>query len=72
MISDTISYYYARPRPQLLADRARDATKPGTCTRCPYGVATGQRVARLATGEWVHAWCASSPSVRTPYGQVRR
>jgi len=64
---------YISPRPQLLADRARNATKPDTCTRCPYRVVPGQRVARLASGEWVHAWCAASAGKRTaePAGSRR-
>jgi hypothetical protein len=56
---------YASPLLQLLADRAHDATRPGPCGRCPHGVHPGQRIARLATGQWVHAWCAASmPPVR--------
>ena len=55
------------PWPQLLpllADQAHEAGQPGTCPRCPHGISRGQRIARLATGEWAHAWCAASADDR--------
>jgi len=58
--------FYTSPRPVLLADRARDATRPGTCARCPCGVHPGQRIARLAGGQLVHAWCAAKTARQQP------
>jgi len=52
--------FYAGARPVLLAEHARNAVKPGSCPGCRWGLRIGQRVAQLATGEWVHAWCAAS------------
>lgn len=53
---------YTGFRPVLLADQARNAAAPGSCAECRYGIHTGQRIARLASGQWAHAWCTGSAS----------
>ena len=46
--------------PAPLAEYAHNAQTPARCPRCKPGrISVGQRIARLPTGEWVHAWCVA-------------
>lgn len=65
---------YTAPRPLLLAEHAHAAATPGACALCPYTMHTGQRIARLATGEWCHAWCVAAliPARSTPENPRRK
>jgi hypothetical protein len=52
--------FYISPPQVLIADHAHDAEAPASCSRCHYGVHTGQRIALLPDGTWAHTWCAAA------------
>jgi len=53
---------YPSPHPVLLAEKARDADRDGSCSLCEWPILRGQRIARLpGSTQWAHTGCLGKP-----------